>query len=144
MRSEKILVDLFKKFVSVVYEECNSNPEFAQKIDQVLAEIPMFSKNSSSKKKQDEVVAEAIPELYNEWHARNEDDFTIWLLERPVPVLHATIRSYELDARKQSTKWKDAKKLTDFIVDKLRTKATRGSSFIKTNDNIQNKNNDNI
>jgi len=143
MRSEKILVDLFKKFVSVVYEECNSNPEFAKKIDEVIAEIPMSKKSSSYKKKQDETVAEAIPELYNEWHARDEVDFTMWLLESTVPVLHATIRSYELDARKQAAKWKDAKKLADFIVDKLRTKVTRGSSFIRTNDNMQNQNNEN-
>ena len=143
MRSEKILVDFLKKIVSVVYDECNSNPEFAKKIDQVLSEIHMPNKSSRSKKKQDEPVAEAIPELYNEWHARDEVDFAIWLLEHPVPVLHATIRSYELDARKQATKWKAAKKLSDFIVDKLRTKVTRGSSFIRTSNNIQNQNNDN-
>lgn len=143
MRSEKILVDLFKKFVSIVYEECNSNPEFAQKIDQVLIAIPMKKKDSSSKRKQDQTVAEAIPELYNDWYARDEVDFTMWLLEHPVPALHATIRSYELDTRKQATKWKDAKKLADFIVEKLRTKATRGSSFIRTSDNTQNLNSDN-
>ena len=137
MRSEKILVDLFKKFVSVVYEECNKNPDFAQKVDQVLAEVPKTKKGHNPNKKKTEVVAEAIPELYNEWHAREEVDFTMWLLEHSVPVLQATIRSYELDVRKQAAKWKDSKKLADLIVDKLRTKAARGSAFIRTSDNIQ-------
>lgn|SRR6185312_7840152 len=138
MRSEKILIDLFKKFVSVVSDECDRNPDFGKKIDELFTEILISKKNSNSKKKPTESGIEAIPDLYNEWHAREEVDFSMWLLEHTVPVLHATIRSYELDARKQTTKWKDAKKLSDFIIDKLRIKVKRGSSFMRTNDEIQN------
>lgn len=133
MRNQKVLINVLKKFVEVVFEECNRNPDFAVQIDQIITEISPAIKKTS-KTKSVEVGATNIPDLYGEWHNREEVDFSLWLVEHSLPVLHAIVRSYELDARKQSSKWKDPKKMTDFIIEKLRSKVLRGSSFIRTNE----------
>jgi hypothetical protein len=129
MRSKKILINFLKRFVEAVSVEYDKNAEFAQTIDQLLADASISKHPSVQGRK--ELGAKPIAELYNEWHSRDELQFTLWLVEHPVSILQATIRSYELDARKQAARWNDPKKIADFIVDKLRTKAARGSAFIK-------------
>ncbi len=129
MRNEKTLITLMRKLVDLISDECKRNPGFSEKMDALLSD---FSKRREPGKKSNKSkILETIPDIYAEWYARGEINFGLWLSEQSLPILHAVIRTHELDAKNRTGKWKEAKKLADFIVEKLRARLSRGNAFIR-------------
>lgn len=128
MRKEKALVGLLRGLVDLLTEESARNPEFSNKLDNLLSELP--EKKSTAKKAAKVTPPENLPDIHAELTARGETDFRLWLRDQPVPVLRAVIRAEDLDATRRTVKWKEAEKLADFIADSLRARQSRGSAFI--------------
>ena len=128
MRKEKALIGLLRGLVYLLAEESERNPEFSNKLDTLLSELP--EKKMTANKAAKTTPPEHLPDIHAEWIARGEIDFRLWLRDQPVPVLRAVIRAEDLDATRRTTKWKAAEKLADFITDSLRARQSRGSAFI--------------
>lgn len=128
MRKEKALVSLLRGLVDLLAEESARNPEFSNKLDTLLSELP--EKKTATKKTIKVAPPENLPDIHAEWIARGEIDFRLWLRDQPVPVLRAVIRTEDLDAPRRTVKWKEAEKLAEFIADSLRARQSRGSAFI--------------
>lgn len=127
MRKEKALVGLLRGLVDLLAEESARNPEFSNKLDTLLSELP---KNKATTKKAAVPPPENLPDIHAELIARGETDFRLWLRDQPVPVLRAVIRAEDLDATRRTVKWKETEKLADFIAGSLCARQSRGSAFI--------------
>jgi hypothetical protein len=132
MRKEKSLMALLRGLVDLLDQEAARNPEFARELDRLLASVPektKFARKSASKSK-----VQHVPDVYTEWHSRGETEFRFWLRDQSIEVLRAVIREHELDAARRTAKWKDTEKLGAFIADQLRSRLTRGASFMRSSD----------
>jgi hypothetical protein len=128
MRKEKALIGLLRSLVDLLTEESARNPEFSSKLESLLSDLP--EKKTSAKRPAKTAPPEHLPDIHEEWNARGEIDFRLWLRDKPVSVLRAVVRAEDLDATRRTAKWKEAEKLADFIADSLRARQSRGSAFI--------------
>lgn len=128
MRKEKALTILLHGLVKLLAEESACNPNFACKLDMLLAELP--DRKAAPKKTKRALSIESLPDIHAEWTIRGETDFRLWLRDLPIPILRAIIRSEDIDATRRTTKWREAEKLAEFIADNLRARQARGSAFI--------------
>lgn len=131
MRSQKALVALLRGLVELLAEESERNPAFAERMDQLLAELhaprrPKVDRPPSKGKSM------PLPDVYAEWNARGETEFRLWLREQPLATIRAVIRAQDLDAPRRTSKWSDAEKLADFVAEGMRARSARGSAFIGT------------
>jgi hypothetical protein len=127
MRKEKELVALFRGLVELLAEEADRNPSFADKLELLLSSLP---RKEVSRRKFSKSIQEQLPDLHAEWAVRGEAGVLLWLKELPIPVLRSLVRSNDLDPTGRTSKWKEAEKLSSFIVDNLRIRMTRGSAFM--------------
>jgi hypothetical protein len=127
MRKEKALITMLNGLVKLLSEEAARNPEFADKLESLLSPLQPERATPRASNKPDQID---LPDVYAEFTARGEGEFRLWLRDQPVPVLYAVIRRHDLDATRRSSKWKDPEKLSGFIADQIRSRLSRGSSFL--------------
>ena len=127
MRNEKALIGLLRGMVDLLADEAGRNPGFAARLDDLLSVLPA---RTAPTKKAAKAEMETLPDVHAELAARGEAEFQLWLNGQPIQVLRALIRTHDLDSTRRTIKWKDAEKLAAFIVDGLRARLARGSSFI--------------
>ncbi|MDA8390217.1 MAG: hypothetical protein M0Z76_05750 [Gammaproteobacteria bacterium] len=127
MRNEKALINLLRGLVDLLADEAGRNPDFAARLDDVLASLPA---GSAKLPKQRATPPAELPDIHAEWNQRSETDFRLWLRDQPMPVLRALVRTHDFDPTRRTTKWKEAEKLADFIADGLKARRARGSSFL--------------
>lgn len=126
MRNEKVLLNLLKGLVSVVQEEAEKNPEFANRLDQLMATVP--SKEASGKRFRQAVTV--VPDVYSEFASRGENDFKAWLTSQRLDTLKAIVRKHDFDATRRTSKLKDTTKLVELITSQIRARSARGSGFL--------------
>ena len=127
MRNEKVLIRILRGLVDLLSEEVDRNPEFAARLEAVLQPLP---KRVSAPGKRQSTKPSELPDIHAEYNRRDEIDFKLWLREQPMPVLRALIRKHDFDPARRTTKWRDVEKLASFIVESLRARLARGSSFL--------------
>jgi hypothetical protein len=127
MRNEKALIKLLRGMVDVLAEEAERNPGFAARLDDVLAGLS--TKSVKATKSRTMSPAE-LPDIHAEWNRHSETDFRLWLRGQSLPMLRALIRTHDFDPTRRTVKWKEAEKLTEFIIDSLKARLARGSSFL--------------
>jgi hypothetical protein len=132
MRKEKALISLLKDFVKLIGEEADRNPEFSEKLDTLLSELPEGERSKKSRSRSPK--REDLPDIHAEFNSRGQAEFQLWLRDQPVPTLRALIRVHDLDAARRTSKWKDAQKLSAFIANQISARLSRGSSFLSTKD----------
>jgi hypothetical protein len=133
MRKEKTLIDLLRGLVNLLAEESARNPEFADRVEDLLAGLPEKKKSPRRLAAKANPLPESLPDIHAELNARGETEFRLWLRAQPIPVLRGIIRTQDLDSTRRTTKWKEAQKLAEFIADSLRARLSRGSAFIGRN-----------
>ena len=130
MRKEKALIGLLSRLVDLLVEESECNPEFATRLDHLLAGLPE-RKTVSKRHAAKTLSMKQLPDIHAEWNARGETEFRLWVREQPIAVLRAIIRTQDFDSTRRTKKWKEAEKLADFIADSLRARLLKGSAFMK-------------
>ena len=128
MRKEKELIGLLRGLVALLAEEAARNPEFATRLEELLSRLPERGIIPGGPHKRSAPLP--LPDVHAELAARGENEFRQWLRDQPIPVLRALIRVHDLDSTRRTTKWKEALKLADFVVQGLRARLARGSAFI--------------
>ena len=132
MRKEKVLTGVLHDVANLIAEESARNSVFAAKLETILAArlngLP--KQKAASMKLETTTVREYPPDIHAEWAARGENDFRLWLCSQPLHVLRTVIRNEDLDAARRTTKWKEAEKLSDFIIESLLIRQTRGAVFM--------------
>ena len=124
MRSNQPLIALLRSLATLLEEEASRNPAFAAKLEALMPTADTRPKAPAKRKDID------LPDVHTELATRDDDDFRAWLRTQPADVLKAIIRREDLDPARRAAKWKDEKKLANFIADGLRWRMSRGSAFI--------------
>lgn len=130
MRKEKTLITLLRGMVDLLTEESARNPEFANKIDALLLDLPERKAVPKNTLNVPTLPVEHLPDIHAEWSNRGESEFRLWLRDQSLTVLRALIRSQDFDPTRRTAKWKEAEKLAAFIADGLRARLARGAAFI--------------
>jgi len=136
MSSESPLIEVLRGvvggFIDIVAAEARRNPDFAAQLETQLEALlrPLRDAGAARPKAAAKRPAIDIPDVHAELAARGDEDFRAWLCTQPADVLKAIIRRQDLDPSRRSSKWKDEKKLANFIADGLRSRLSRGSAFI--------------
>jgi hypothetical protein len=128
MRKEKALIGLLRGLVDLLAEESARNPDFSNKLDDLLSELP--ERKGTSKRAAKITQTVHLPDIHAEWNARGEIDFRLWLRDQSIAILRSLIRAEDLDATRRTAKWKEPEKLADFITENLKARQARGSAFI--------------
>ena len=124
MRKEKTIVTLLNSLTRLLTEEAARNPDFATKLEALL------SPAAPAETSQPKAEPKNVPDAYEEYTSRGETEFRLWLGDQPKEILLALVRRHDLDATRKTAKWKDARKLSEFIADQIRARLARGSSFL--------------
>ncbi|AET94362.1 hypothetical protein BYI23_D008520 (plasmid) [Burkholderia sp. YI23] len=128
MRSNQPLIALLRSLATLLEDEALCNPAFAAKLDALMGSpgdrASALPKKSAKPKDID------VPDVHEELASRGEDGFRVWLGAQPADILKAIIRREGFDPARRAAKWKDEKKLANFIADGLRGRMSRGSAFI--------------
>ncbi len=130
MRDKGSLTRLLRGLVNLLAEEAERNPDFAERLDQLLEPIPgkRRAKGRGSGKAR---ATPEVPDIYRERELRGEEEFQFWLRDLPVPVLRAIIRKHDLDSARRTARWKDAEKLAAYIAERLQGRLDRGAGFLR-------------
>jgi hypothetical protein len=127
MRNEKALIKMLRSLLDLLAQEAARNPAFAESLDKVLQDLPAKRGRGSGAARRSPVV---LPDVHGEWAKRGEDEFRLWLRDQPLDVLRLIIRVQDFDPTRRTSKWKEGQKLADFIVERLRARLAKGSSFL--------------
>lgn len=130
MRNKSSLTRLLRGLVTLLAEEANRNPDFGNKLDQLLEPLTTKKefKSDGSRKKN---TLPVLPDIYEKWEMLGASEFEHWLRNQEIPVLHALIRKHDFDGARRTEKWKDSEKLAGFIADRLRSRLDRGGAFLR-------------
>jgi hypothetical protein len=129
MRKDKALISLLRSLVDLLAEESARNPEFANRVESLLADLP--ERKTKPTKPRALPPSQPLPDIHSEWHARGEKEFRFWLRDQPTEVLRAVVRNQDLDPARRTVKWREREKLAEFIADCLSSRLSRGSAFIR-------------
>lgn len=129
MRKEKTLMHLLQGLVDLIGDEASRNPAFASRLETLLVSIsePQVRVKGAKSPK----VTVEVPDIYAEWQARGEQEFRLWLQDRPLEVLRALVKQHDLDPSRRTSKWKESEKLSGYIADQLQARLARGSKFMR-------------
>jgi len=134
MRKEKALINLLRGLVELIVEEAARNSKFATRLETLLAPLP--EKVHLLKKSPTAKPIPNLPDIYAERNDRGSSEFRMWLSDQPIAILRGLIRQHDLDATRRTSKWKEEGKLSEFIADQLESRLARGSSFLRSGDDI--------
>lgn len=128
MRKEKTLTVLMRSIADLIDGEASINPDFAKKINDLLAETPIKIKD----KKSNQITKSKnidLPDIYFQWENLGELDFKFWLNSLPIEILRALIHAHDFDPARRTIKWKEQSKLTAYITEGIRARLSRGFAF---------------
>ncbi len=129
MSSAGKLIKTIKALGQLLEEEAAQNPQFAAALEAIVQEFP--SKAAGSKRALKSKAAD-VPDVFAEFEARGEAEFSFWLRPMPMAQLKAIVKVNGFDPEKNSSRWTDPGKFMDLIVNQTAARLKRGSSFLET------------
>lgn len=129
MRKEKLIIQILRNLATLVADEADTNPQFAERLEGILAEVPS---NKKPEKPQKPIAVEELPDPFVEAKARTPDEFELWLRDLDIPILKALIRRHDLDSSKKWQKWREREKFAKLIADQIQARMQRGAAFMRS------------
>jgi hypothetical protein len=126
MQPTKKLTPILRKLLELVDDEATRNPEFASKLDAIMAEIPGQPVRPPRPPKQ----AVSVPDVFAALQEKGEEEFRFWVRTLDIPALKAVIRRNGFDPAKVSQRWTDPDKFAALVVEQAVARAKRGSAFL--------------
>ena len=126
MQPTQKLTAVLRDFLTVVDGEASRNPDFAAKLEAVMAQLP--SRPARPPRSPKPVVA--VPEVFAELQAKGEVEFGFWVRTLDIPTLKAIIKKNGFDPAKASQRWADPDKFVGLVVEQTVSRQKRGSAFL--------------
>ncbi len=126
MQPTKKLTPILRDFLALVDDEATRNPEFAAKLEAIMAELPARPVRPPRLPKS----AVSIPDVFAVLQEKGEVEFGFWVRTLDIPTLKAVIRSNGFDLAKTSQRWTDPDKFAKLVVDQTMARMKRGSAFL--------------
>jgi hypothetical protein len=131
MRKENALIKLFRDLVDLLGQESARNPEFAERLQALLVPITERPNGVRTNRRVSTTSLLEMPDIYAEFRAKGEEEFRLWLRDKPLEVLRTLIKQHDLDPTRRTYKWKEREKLSAYIADQLQARLSRGSRFMR-------------
>ena len=126
MQSTKKLTALLRDLLVLVDNEAARNPEFAAKLDTLMAELPARPDRPPRPPK----PAVTVPDVFAVLQEKGENEFGFWTRTLDIPTLKAVIKANGFDPAKASQRWTDPDKFAALVVDQTMARMKRGSAFL--------------
>lgn len=126
MQSTQKLTPILRDLLALVDEEATRNPEFAAKLDAIMAALPARPARPPRPPK----IAITVPDVFAALQEKGEVEFGFWIRTLDVPTLKAVIRANGFDPAKASQRWTDPDKFVALVTDQTLARMKRGSAFL--------------
>lgn len=126
MQPTKKLTPILRDLLSLVDEEAARNPEFAARLEFIMAELPTRTARAPRPPR---TIVE-IPDVFATLQDKGEVEFGFWVRTLDLATLKAVIRSNGFDPAKASQRWTDPDKFVALIIEQTVARLKRGSSFL--------------
>jgi hypothetical protein len=126
MQPTKKLTSILRDLLALVDDEAARNPDFATKLEAIMAELPARPARPPRLPKTDV----SIPDVFAALQEKGEAEFGFWVRTLDVPTLKAVIRANGFDPAKASQRWSDPDKFVGLVVEQTMARLKRGSSFL--------------
>jgi hypothetical protein len=133
MQPTKKLITILRDLLSIVEDEATRNPEFARKLNALMAELPSRPVRQPRPPK----IAVNIPDVLGVFQEKGEQEFGFWIRTLDIPTLKAVIRTNGFDPAKASQRWTDPDKFAALIIEQTAARMKRGSSFLPPKNDSQ-------
>jgi hypothetical protein len=140
MQPTKKLTPVLRDLLALVDDEAGRNPEFAAKLDAIMAELPARPARPPRLPK----PAMTIPDVFVALQEKGEVEFGFWVRTLDIPTLKAVIRTNGFDPAKASQRWTDPDKFVGLVIEQTVSRLKRGSSFLPPKSDIQTSQNEKI
>ena len=134
MSNSKTLVGILRGLAQLVEEEAEKSPDFAARLDAVLAPVRSRSQLTIREGKVRPRISN-IPDVLTALEEKGEDEFKFWLRNYDISVLKSIIKANGFDVSRTSQKWKDPDKLQKLILEQASARLRRGSGFLPVSQN---------
>jgi hypothetical protein len=126
MQPTKKLTPFLRDLLALVDDEANRNPEFAAKLNALMAELPSRSARPPRPPK----IAVSVPDVFAALQQKGESEFAFWVRTLDIPTLKAIIRANGFDPAKASQRLTDLDKFARLVIDQTAARMKRGSAFL--------------
>jgi hypothetical protein len=126
MQPTKKLIPFLRDLLALIDEEATRNPEFATKLNAIMAELPARPSRPARLPK----IAVSIPDVFAALQEKGEVEFGFWVRTLDIPTLRVVIRTNGFDPAKASQRWTDPDKFAKLVIEQTMARMKRGSSFL--------------
>jgi hypothetical protein len=126
MQSTKKLTPILRNLLTLIDEETARNPEFAAKLEAIMAELP----TRPARLPRPPRTAVEIPDVFAALKEKGEAEFGFWVRTLDIPTLKAVVRANGFDPAKASQRWTDPDKFVGLVVEQTGARLKRGSAFL--------------
>jgi hypothetical protein len=128
MRSTQNLTRAVRDLLTLVDEEANRNPLFAERLEAIASRLSCTTIKKVSKPKP--AAAEPPPDAIRNLQVKGEEEFRFWLRSLDLKTLKAIIKINGFDPAKASQRWRDLDKFVALIAEQTAARLRRGSAFL--------------
>ena len=126
MQPTQKLTAVLKDLLALLDAEATHNPEFAAKLQDIMAALSTRSTRLPRPPK----IAVSIPDVFTALQEKGEVEFGFWVRTLDIPTLKAVIRTNGFDPAKASQRWTDPDKFVGLVIEQTVSRLKRGSSFL--------------
>ena len=126
MQPTKKLTPVLRDLLALVDEEAGRNPDFAAKLDAIMAELPARPARLPRLPK----TAVSIPDVFAALQEKGEVEFGFWVRTLDILTLKAVIRTNGFDPAKASQRWTNPDKFVSLVIEQTVSRLKRGSAFL--------------
>jgi len=126
MQPTKKLTPFLRDLMALVDDEAARNPDFAAKLNAIMAELPARPMRAPRPPK----TAVTMPDVFAVLQEKGEAEFRFWVRTLDIPTLKAIIRVNGFDPAKSAQRWTDPDKFVGLVVEQAVARMKRGSSFL--------------
>jgi hypothetical protein len=126
MQPTKKLTPILRNLLSLVDEEAARNSEFAARLEDIMAELPI----SPARPPRPPSPTVEIPDVFAALQEKGDVEFGFWVRTLDLVTLKAVIRSNGFDPAKASQRWTDPDKFVALVVEQTVARLKRGSAFL--------------
>ena len=130
MQPAQKLTRALRSLLALVEEEASRNPEFAQRLEAIVADLPSAPSGKKIQKPQSSQSTSPPPDVFTAFEAKGESEFRFWLREHDFVTLKSIVKINGFDPGKNSQRWTEPDKLIDLIVEQTGARLRRGSAFL--------------
>lgn len=130
MQPGQKLTRTLRGLVDLVEEEAAQNPDFAQKLEAIVADLPGSGALKKSSKTRNSNESADTPDVLAVFQEKGETEFRFWLREFDLPTFKAIVKANGFDPGKKSQRWTEPDKFIALIAEQTAARLRRGSAFL--------------